>query len=183
VMQWKPPKRLRSKRRRADASSSSNRSAIILMGIAVVMVIGAIAVSLSRHERIMRYQREEWIALPWNAAWPPMPAPLQGLREDVARALYAFAGTKPEVLKHIPCYCGCKLQGHHSDHDCFVKRRSMDGVVTEWEEHGLTCPLATDITGDVMLWHEQGKSIHIIRRNIDREFGARGPATNTPIPQ
>lgn len=45
------------------------------------------------------------------------------------------------------------------------------------------CPLAPDITGDVMLWHDQGRSIHVIRREIDREFGTCGPATDTPLPR
>jgi hypothetical protein len=75
------------------------------------------------------------------------------------------------------------VEGHHSDHDRFVKHRSADGAVTAWEEHGLVCPLATDITGDVMLWQDQGKSLHVIRGDVDRESGARGPATETPLPR
>lgn len=180
---WKPARGQRLKRRRATASSASNLSAAVLIGIAVLMFLGVMVSSLMEHERVMRYRRDEWFVLPWNPAWAPMPGPLGNMREDIARALYAFAGTKPEVLKHIPCYCGCKLKGHHSDHDCFVKHRATDGVVTEWDEHGLSCPLATDITGDVMLWHDQGKPLHVIRRNIDNEFGAHGPATDTPLPR
>lgn len=112
-----------------------------------------------------------------------MPASVQGLREDIARALYAFAGTKPAVLQHIPCYCGCVKDGHTSAHDCFVCRRSTTGVVTEWNQHGMVCPLATDITGDVMLWDEQGESLKVIRQRIEREFQSRGPATDTPLPR
>ena len=112
-----------------------------------------------------------------------MPGPLKELREDIARAVYSFAGTKPDVLEHIPCFCGCRLRGHGSVHDCYVKHRSAESVVTEWDDHGLTCALATDITGDVMLWHDQGESLSTIRRRIDQEFGTRGPATDTPLPR
>jgi hypothetical protein len=182
-MRWKPSRRVRSRRRWKKAWSGSNLPAAIFMALAVLMLLGYMVFSFVKHERFLRYRRNEWVALPWNPAWPTMPRPLNRMREDIARALYAFAGTKPEVLKHIPCYCGCKLQGHHSDHDCFVKHRSVKGVVTEWEQHGIICPLATDITGDVMLWHDQGKSLDAIRRAIDREFGGRGPATDTPLPR
>jgi hypothetical protein len=152
------------------------------MGVAILVVLAVMAISLARHERVMQLRRGEPPSLPWNPAWPAMPMPFQGVRKDVARALYAFAGTKPELLHYIPCYCGCRLQGHHSNHDCFVKQRSTSGVVTEWDGHGLACPFAGDITGDVMLLHEQGKSLQVIRRQIDREFGGRGEATDTPLP-
>jgi hypothetical protein len=173
----------RKRVRRVRESFGSNRQAVMLIGIAVFLLLSLMAVSLVRHERAMQSLRPEWPSLPWNPAWPAMPAPLQGLREDVVRAAYAFAGTKPDVMEHIPCFCGCRLQGHHSAHDCFVKHRSADGVVTEWDNHGLMCPLAMNITGDVSLWHEQGDSVSVIRQRIDREFGARGPATDTPRPR
>jgi hypothetical protein len=119
-----------------------------------------------------------------GGSWLPLPTPTSTatLPADVARAIYTFAGKEPEVLRYIPCYCGCRMQGHHSNHDCFVKRRTTDGRVGEWDVHGLVCPLAPDITGDVMLWHERGRPMSVIRKDIDKEFGHRGPATPTPLP-
>lgn len=182
-MRTKPTKRARSWIRRRDAPRS-NLEAAVLTGIAIAFLLVLMTVSFVRHEGILRSQRDEWRSLPWDPAWPALPV-LSGrgqLRIDVARAIYAFAGTNSEILQYIPCYCGCRSQGHRSNHDCYVKRRSADGRVVEWTDHGLTCPLAPDITGDVMLWHEQGTPLSTIRQKIDREFGARGPATPTPEP-
>ena len=151
----------------------------------MIALLLAIATAIMvRHERFLKGRGDEWPSPPWDPAWPALPVlNADGhLRLDVARAIYAFAGTRPEVLHYIPCYCGCRLQGHHSNHDCYVKRRSADGRVTEWDTHGLTCALGPDITGDVMLWHDHGRPLATIRQDIDREFGSRGPATTTPEP-
>ena len=179
----KTPRTFRVKRRRAAPKGRLHWSARILVGMTTVTLLGFLGFSVMRHDRLMKYWEAEWISLPWHASWPPLPAPLGSLREDVARAVYAFAGARPEIQKHIPCVCGCRSLGHQSVHDCFVKHRSADGQVTEWEEHGLSCRVAVDITGDVMLWHEQGKPLSVIRRDIDREFSAKGHATMTPLPR
>lgn len=124
------------------------------------------------------------VSVSWDPSWPALPAlsGARGLRIDEARALYAFAGKNPDVLKHIPCYCSCQSEGHQSNHDCYVGQRSTDGRVIEWNSHGMTCPVGPDITGDVMLWREKGRTLSTIRDDIDHEYGSRGPATPTPRP-
>lgn len=43
---------------------------------------------------------------------------------------YQFAVDNPNVLKYIPCYCGCgKLEGHDSNLDCFIKSGSGNDIV------------------------------------------------------
>jgi len=182
-MRTKPAKRARSWIR-GRAAPRSNLQAAILTGIGVVCLLIMMTVLVVRQERLLKGHADEWPALPWDPAWPALPVldSARNLRIDVARAIYAFAGTTPEVLQHIPCYCGCRSQDHRSNHDCYVKRRSARGRVTEWNDHGMTCPLGPDITGDVMLWREQGKPLSTIRQKIDDEFGARGPGTPTPEP-
>jgi hypothetical protein len=56
---------------------------------------------------------------------------------EVVRAVYVFAARHPEVLHHIPCFCGCENRGHRHNDDCFVKARDARGRPTEWEPHGL----------------------------------------------
>ena len=122
--------------------------------------------------------------IPWDPSWPAL-AIAEGLSRipvETLRALYAFAGTHPEVVDYIPCFCGCRGQGHGSSADCYVKHRSAEGYVTEWETHALVCPLAPDIIGDVILWREKGRSLLSIRQDIDREYAQRGPATPTAEP-
>lgn len=43
---------------------------------------------------------------------------------------YEFAVANQDVLKYIPCYCGCgELDGHDSNLDCFIKSGSGDNLV------------------------------------------------------
>jgi Protein of unknown function with PCYCGC motif len=70
--------------------------------------------------------------------FPPIPAPgfAPGRPVDQARAVYQFAAEHPEVLKYVPCYCGCESTGHPHNESCFVKRRDANGNVVEWDTHG-----------------------------------------------
>lgn len=176
---------MRKRRRRrffSPPAKSTNRQGVIsVVGIALfVMSFGTLLIV--RHERVLQQLRGEWIAVPWQSEWPELPNAPQGPREDIRRAVYSFSGAKPEIMKHIPCFCGCRTMGHTSAHDCYVKERSPRGVVAEWNDHGLACPLATDISGDVMLLYERREPLANIRSRIDEEFGQRGPATETPRP-
>ena len=71
---------------------------------------------------------------------PPLPnvgfAPVRPM--DVVRATYDFAAQHPEILKYVPCYCGCERSGHRGNDDCFVSQRDANGDVTQWEPHGMT---------------------------------------------
>jgi len=69
---------------------------------------------------------------------PPVPNPgyAPGRPVDVTRAVYKFAAEHPEVLKYVPCYCGCESTGHGHNESCFVKRRDAKGNVLEWDIHG-----------------------------------------------
>ena len=40
---------------------------------------------------------------------------------------YRFALANPDVLKQIPCYCGCGVVGHTSNYDCYVAEINDDG--------------------------------------------------------
>lgn len=69
---------------------------------------------------------------------PPLPTGYQLARPmETVRAVFQFAALHPEVLRHIPCFCGCQNLGHRHNDDCFVKSRDARGVPTEWEAHGL----------------------------------------------
>jgi hypothetical protein len=51
---------------------------------------------------------------------------------------YIYAVEHPEVLQHIPCYCGCgdPRFGHESNWNCFVQ--SMAGSSVVYDPHGYT---------------------------------------------
>ncbi len=49
---------------------------------------------------------------------------------------YRFALMNEEVLRYIPCYCGCGGVGHTSNYDCFVDEVRPDGTVV-FDDMGL----------------------------------------------
>ena len=74
----------------------------------------------------------------WDRSWPRLPASGEpGRPIEVVRAMYAYAARRPDVLKYMPCYCGCERQGHSSNRDCFVKSKTAAGV-PQWDAMGYT---------------------------------------------
>ena len=57
---------------------------------------------------------------------------------QVVGAVYEFAARHPEVLRYVPCFCGCENDGHRANHDCFVASRDSEDRVTGWDRHGMT---------------------------------------------
>jgi hypothetical protein len=44
------------------------------------------------------------------------------------KTLYEFQLTQGELMKYMPCYCGCgKRSGHKSNRDCYVQKVNPDG--------------------------------------------------------
>lgn len=74
----------------------------------------------------------------YDGPLPPIPSsPHAGGPPDVVSAVYEFAGRRPDVMRHVPCFCGCESNGHHDNEDCFVASRAADGR-PQWDTHGLT---------------------------------------------
>jgi len=93
------------------------------------------------------------------------------------REAYIFAQEHPEILKQIPCYCGCAFEGHLNSYDCFWK---ADGTA---DRHGLTCSICVDIAIKSRDMFNQGKDICEIRNAIDTFYAAnKDIATPTPMP-
>lgn len=56
---------------------------------------------------------------------------------SMVQETYIMASTYPEVVASVPCYCGCKEDGHKSNLDCFVHQIGDNNAVTEWDSHGI----------------------------------------------
>lgn len=114
---------------------------------------------------------------------PPIPnpgfAPPRPL--DQARAVYQFAGEHPEVLKYVPCYCGCEANGHGHNESCFVKRRDPAGNVVEWDMHGFGCTICIDVAREAMMMYRSGADPVSIRAAIEKKWTPQYP-TKTPTP-
>ena len=70
------------------------------------------------------------------AGLPPLPFGFRARPRELVEEAYQFAARHPEVLKYLPCFCGCERRGHRSNLDCFVASRSPSGEVT-WAAHGM----------------------------------------------
>ncbi len=170
-------------RRRRDTTPLSNVQAAILTAVAGAVIVAIMITVIVRHERSLAEWDVAIPAVPWDSSWPSLPVVPdveRTLPVDLTDDVYAFAGRNPELLQYVPCYCGCRSQGHRSNLECYVRQHAPNGQVTEWNSHGHTCPVGPDITGDVMLWHQDGTPLSTIRDHIDHEFSSRGPATPTP---
>ena len=101
-----------------------------------------------------------------------LPADVRTAPASVVEA-YRFAAANPEVMKAIPCYCGCGSMGHTSNYSCYVTGRTPDGGL-EFDSHALGCSICVDITQDAMRLLGQGRSVPQIRTYIDDTYGRYG---------
>jgi len=104
-----------------------------------------------------------------------MPDYVQSAPAAVQQA-YQFAVANPDVLQHIPCYCGCAAIGHASSYDCYVADVNADGSV-QFDPHALGCSICVDITQDTMRLLKPGKDVQEIRTFIDTTYSRFGPST------
>ncbi len=107
-------------------------------------------------------------------------APLSEMPDDVRKASvsvqqgYQFAVANPDVVKQVPCYCGCGSMGHTSNYSCYVKDDS-GGKIT-FDTHALGCSICVDITHDTARLLSQGKTVQQIKAEIDKTYSQYGPS-------
>lgn len=103
-----------------------------------------------------------------------MPAEVQSAPVTVQQA-YQFASANPDVMKNIPCYCGCGNVGHTSNYACYVSSVDDKGNI-RFDNHALGCSICVDITQDVMRLLREGKSLQDARAYIDATYSKYGPS-------
>lgn len=103
-----------------------------------------------------------------------MPAEVQAAPVVVQQA-YQFAAANPDVMKEIPCYCGCGGIGHTSNYSCYVAGKDGAGALT-FDKHALGCSICVDITQDTMRLLKEGKTVPEIKIYIDDTYSKYGPS-------
>jgi hypothetical protein len=108
-------------------------------------------------------------------------APMSMMPDDVKSAAavtqqaYQFAVANPDVMQHIPCYCGCGAMGHTSNYSCYVTSVDAKGNVN-FDSHALGCSICVDITQDAMRLLRQGKNAAEIKAYVDKTYSRFGPS-------
>ncbi len=105
-------------------------------------------------------------------AMDEMPSEVQSAPTTVQTA-YQFAAANPDVMKNIPCYCGCGNIGHTSNYSCYVSSVDDKGKIA-FDNHALGCSICVDITQDVMRMLRDGKSPQDARAYIDTTYAKYG---------
>jgi hypothetical protein len=106
-----------------------------------------------------------------------MPMEVQSAPVTVQTA-YQFNTANPDIMKDIPCYCGCGNIGHTSNYDCYVLNVDTNGKIA-FDNHALGCSICVDITQDVMRMLNDGKSPQDARAYIDTTYSKYG-TSNIP---
>jgi hypothetical protein len=108
------------------------------------------------------------------ASLDQMPADVKNAPVTVQQA-YQFNVANPEVMKQIPCYCGCGAMGHTSNYSCYVTGVGADGKIN-YDTHALGCSICVDITQDTMRLLKQGKTTPEIKAYVDQTYSKYGPS-------
>ena len=103
----------------SETSDRNERRAFLAGGLTVLGLLVA-----------GRFSRA-WSAEAGRAAYTL--APDSALAPDIRRAstkirdAYRFAIANQQILRYIPCYCGCGDEGHTSNASCYLKDGSRPG--------------------------------------------------------
>jgi len=127
--------------------------------------------------------------IPTATPIPPLAAhPLRGIwpseyrsAAQPVRDAYTWASTHEEILRYIPCYCGCGANGHENNYDCFVSAQAANGWIT-MDLHGLNCGTCVSITLETAAMTAKGMTVRQMRAAIDARWSKAGPSTATPLP-
>ena len=160
---------------------------LAMLAIVALVAVSVIVPRVLRHDMLTRWRqalerdagRPPWPE--WSTRWAPLPQPprkAHRLPQDL-RGPYAFAARRPDVLGHVPCYCGCVRDGHRSNLSCFVDRFGPDGNPV-WTPHSFTCDMCVHIAREAMLMSSRGVSGEVIAEQIEKHYGGLGQATDTP---
>lgn len=111
--------------------------------------------------------------------------PTYAQKNSATLKAYQIAVAEPELLKAIPCYCGCAgvrneqyPDGHKNLYNCYL---DDEGRFTS---HASYCTICINEALESYEMLKDGKSLREIRESIDSKyFGKYGMPTPTPVPQ
>ena len=139
---------------------------MLILGILISLLIAACGSSAAKPMSDMKLAPES-----------QLPAEMKDQPARVKEA-YRFAIANPDLLKQIPCFCGCVAEQHESNYNCYVAEDGGPGSVLDFDNHATGCGICVDITQDVMTMQQEGKSVDEMREVINQRYGTFGPSTD-----
>lgn len=181
-IRWFSPK---GKRRR----SKLGKAGIFALALGAAVLVAVVARNIARHDDLVKWRARleadagnpPWPQ--WSPNWPPLPEPTRLHVRSVPNVIgpYAFAATHQDILKAIPCYCGCVREGHQSVLQCYLSGSRADGTPI-WTDHSFDCELCIHIAREVFLMTSQGLPTSEIRAVIESKYRGVGTPTRTSPP-
>ena len=154
------------------------RIGMSLVSIAAIGIAGIAATGCSTVARQETATPAHEMAMPTHEmameALSEMPAEVQAAQVAVQQA-YQFAAANPDVVRQLPCYCGCGAIGHTSNYACCIAGADASGR-RKYDSHALGCSICVDITQDAIRLTRQGKSPAEIRAYVDQTYSKYGPS-------
>jgi hypothetical protein len=136
-----------------------------LIGSALAIALSACAGGASDAEQPADLEFAPVGALPASVRQAP----------TAVRDAYRFTLANSDVLRQVPCHCGCGSMGHTSNAACYLSPDSTaDGPV--FDSHALGCSICVDITQDVMRLMRQGKDLAEIKAYVETTYSRYGPS-------
>jgi hypothetical protein len=98
-------------------------------------------------------------------------------RTAVSASAYRVAVLRPDLLRALPCFCGCVAYSppHHSLLDCFVKPGGG------FESHAAGCSTCQEEAMAARRWADAGLSAPDVRARVIASFESRGPSTDEAL--
>lgn len=137
----------------------------------VIGSLGLVAIVVAGYARMRSASTDHELKM---APMSMMPAEVQSAAA-VTQHAYQFAVANPDVLQHLPCYCGCGGMGHTSNYSCFVKDIDAKGSVI-FDSHALGCSICVDIAQDAMRLSKRGRSPDQIAVYVQKTYSRYGPS-------
>ncbi len=106
----------------AGSQLHRGRRPLLLLGV-IALALGLIASALLWLDASGRVSHTYAMA-PESA----LPANIRQAPPNV-RDAYRFAIANRDILRQIPCFCGCGTEGHKSNADCYIKDVRPDGSI------------------------------------------------------
>jgi len=97
-----------------------------------------------------------------DAAGPTLPPEM--FLDPKAKEAYQVAKDIPDVLRELPCFCGCmRTHGHKNNLFCFM------------DEHGSACEICEDVALDAKRMHNNGATVKEIQDSIKGKYSVYLP--------